>query len=84
MDADVVGSGLDERDRGVLDLAARWWIRAGAMEQAIINELDMTSVTFAARLNRLLDDPAAWRAAPMTVARLRRLRAQAMRGGRGR
>jgi uncharacterized protein DUF3263 len=69
---------LDERDRRALDLAARWWVRAGALEQAISNELAMSSVAFAARLNRLLDDPAAWRQAPMTVARLRRLREQAV------
>lgn len=69
---------MGEADRRVLELAARWWVRAGAMEQAISNELEMTSVTFAARLNVLLDDPVAWRAAPMTVARLRRLRDRAV------
>lgn len=61
-------------DADVLAFERRFYARPGAKEQAIVVELGMTPTRYYARLNALLDDPAAWAADPLTVGRLRRLR----------
>lgn len=65
---------LSDADRLVLDIAARTYRHEGAREQAAHDELGMSGVRFAQRLTLLLDEPDAYRAEPVLVKRLRRLR----------
>lgn len=65
---------LAPTDRAVLDLAARSYRHEGAREQAAHDELGMTATRFWQRLNLLLDDPDAYRAEPVLIKRLRRVR----------
>lgn len=65
---------LTDTERAMLDLEGETFRFAGSKEQAIKEWFDMTSVRYYQRLNALLSNPAAWEYAPVTVARLRRLR----------
>jgi len=67
---------LSDRDRGVLDVAGRFYRTQGAREEAVRVELGLTYTRYAILLNRLLDDPDAWAYAPGTVQRWRRARRQ--------
>ncbi|MBA0053898.1 DUF3263 domain-containing protein [Streptomyces sp. AJS327] len=67
---------LTERDKAVLALAQRSWASPGTRERAIRERLGMSPARYFQLLNALLDDPAALEHAPMTVHRLRRLRAE--------
>jgi hypothetical protein len=78
----IVGE-LTTTDRAVLELASRWWRSQGSYERAIAATLGWSPVKYFQRLNHLLDDPAAAAAYPMTVARLRRIRAAAPRARAG-
>lgn len=62
---------LSARDRGILALEGRTFRYVGAKERAIREELGMSKVAYYVRLNALLDEPAALRAAPAVVNRLR-------------
>jgi uncharacterized protein DUF3263 len=66
---------LRERDRAILAFERAWWSRPGAKEQAIADTFGLTATAYYQQLNRLLDLPAALAAEPVTVRRLRRLRA---------
>ncbi len=66
--------GLTERDRAVLDMERRDWRSPGTKELAIRTELGVSSARYYQVLNALLDSPAALRADPMLVKRLRRIR----------
>lgn len=63
--------GLTERDRMILALESRTFRYVGAKERAIREEIGISKVAYYVRLNSLLDDPAALRAAPSVVNRLR-------------
>lgn len=63
--------GLTERDRMILALESRTFRYVGAKERAIREEIGLSKVAYYVRLNSLLDDPAALRAAPSVVHRLR-------------
>lgn len=63
--------GLTERDRSILALESRTFRYVGAKERAIREEVGVSKVAYYVRLNALLDDPAALRAAPSMVNRLR-------------
>lgn len=63
--------GLVERDRMILALESRTFRYVGAKERAIREEIGISKVAYYVRLNSLLDDPAALRAAPSVVNRLR-------------
>lgn len=63
--------GLAERDRMILALESRTFRYIGAKERAIREEIGISKVAYYVRLNSLLDDPAALRAAPSVVNRLR-------------
>ncbi|GAA1308470.1 MAG: DUF3263 domain-containing protein [Brachybacterium tyrofermentans] len=63
--------GLVERDRMILALESRTFRYVGAKERAIREEIGISKVAYYVRLNSLLDDPAALRAAPAVVNRLR-------------
>lgn len=65
---------LSERDRAMLDLERQWWKYAGAKEQAIRDQFDLSAVHYYQVLNALIDTEAALAYDPMLVKRLRRLR----------
>lgn len=65
---------LTDRDVAILNIEARHWRHAGSKEQAIRARLGISATAFYARLNQLLDEPAALERNPVLVNRLRRLR----------
>lgn len=67
---------LTDADRTILDLAAREpaYVHPGAFEQEIVEATGRSVTRFWQRVNVLLDDPAAWDYAPVTLARLSRQR----------
>ena len=67
---------LTDADRTILDLAAREpaYVHPGAFEQAVVEATGLSVTRFWQRVNTLLDDPAAWDYAPVTLARLSRQR----------
>lgn len=71
---------LSERDLAVLEMERRTFRRRGAKEQAVRDELDLSSTRYHQVLNALLDDPEALEADPVLVGRLRRLRAERTAG----
>ncbi|MFJ9330980.1 DUF3263 domain-containing protein [Streptomyces sp. NPDC101230] len=68
--------GLSDRDRALLALERRSWAGPGAKERAIREELGISPVRYFQLLNALIEDERALREDPVTVNRLRRLRAQ--------
>ena len=70
------GSGeLSERDAAMLDFERQWWKYAGAKEQAVRDQFQMSSTRYYQVLNALIDRPEPLEADPLLVRRLRRLRA---------
>ncbi|MFI5756616.1 DUF3263 domain-containing protein [Streptomyces sp. NPDC051569] len=67
---------LSERDRAVLAMEARGWPGPGAKERAIREGLGLSPTRYYQLLNALLDDPRAAEHDPVTVNRLRRIRAE--------
>lgn len=65
---------LDAREVRILELERREWRSSGAKELAVRTELGLSSARYYQVLNVLLDSPAALRADPMLVKRLRRIR----------
>lgn len=72
-DASLPGpqGGLSDRDRRILALEGRTFRYVGAKERAIREQIGLSKVAYYVRLNALLDEPAALRAAPSVVNRLR-------------
>ncbi|MGW0465864.1 DUF3263 domain-containing protein [Streptomyces sp. NPDC003027] len=68
--------GLGERERAVLALERRSWPGPGAKERAVRERLGLSPVRYYQLLNALLDDPRALAHDPVTVNRLRRVRAE--------
>lgn len=68
-------AGLSERDRAVLAVERRGWPGPGAKERAIREQLGISPTRYYQLLNALLDDPRALAHDPVTVNRLRRVRA---------
>ena len=68
-------AGLDERDLAILAFERQWWRYAGAKEQAVREQFDLSPTRYYQVLNALIDRPEALVADPMLVKRLRRLRA---------
>ncbi len=73
------GAGLSERDAAMLDFERQWWKYAGAKEQAVREQFDMSSTRYYQVLNALIDRPEALAHDPLLVRRLRRLRATRQR-----
>ncbi|WP_336320816.1 DUF3263 domain-containing protein [Streptomyces lavendofoliae] len=69
------GADLTDRDRAVLAVERRSWPGPGAKERAIREQLGLSPTRYYQLLNALLDDPRALAHDPVTVNRLRRLRA---------
>ncbi|CAD5964299.1 DUF3263 domain-containing protein [Streptomyces cyaneofuscatus] len=68
-------SGLSDRDRALLALERRSWAGPGAKERVIREELGISPVRYFQLLNALIEDERALREDPVTVNRLRRLKA---------
>ncbi|MDN6302732.1 MAG: DUF3263 domain-containing protein [Brachybacterium sp.] len=62
---------LSDRDHRILALEGRTFRYVGAKERAIREEIGISKVAYFVRLNALLEEPAALRAAPSVVHRLR-------------
>lgn len=58
----------------ILAFERRWWKHAGAKEQAIKDEFDLSASRYYQLLNRVIDLPEALMHDPVLVKRLRRLR----------
>ncbi|WP_442914744.1 DUF3263 domain-containing protein [Kribbella sp. CCNWLY201] len=72
-------SGLSERDGAILAFERHWWKYAGAKEQAIRDQFQMSATRYYQVLNALIDRPEALAHDPLLVKRLRRLRAARQR-----
>src|ERR687889_2871781 len=72
-------SGLDEREAEILAFERQWWKFAGAKEQAIRDQFQMSATRYYQVLNALIDKPEALAQDPLLVKRLRRLRATRQR-----
>ncbi|MBU6347081.1 MAG: DUF3263 domain-containing protein [Actinomycetales bacterium] len=70
---------LSERDQRILEFERQWWKFAGAKEQAIREQFDMSATRYYQVLNGLIDQPAALNFDPMLVKRLQRMRAARQR-----
>ena len=70
---------LSERDQKILEFERHWWKFAGAKEQAIREQFDMSATRYYQVLNALIDQPAALSFDPMLVKRLQRMRAARQR-----
>ena len=69
---------LAERDAAILAFERQWWKHAGTKEQAIRDHFDISATRYYQLLNAIIDRPEALAADPMTVKRLRRMRATRM------
>jgi Protein of unknown function (DUF3263) len=78
----VVGGGLTESQRAMLDFERQWWRQAGAKEQAIRETFAMTPTRYYQSLNALLDLPDALSYDAALIHRLQRLRTSGTRGRR--
>jgi hypothetical protein len=70
---------LSARDQAILDFERQWWKYAGAKEQAVRDQFQMSSTRYYQVLNAIIDSPAALAHDPLLVRRLRRLRATRQR-----
>ena len=70
---------LPEREQRILEFERQWWKFAGAKEQAIREQFDMSATRYYQVLNALIDQPAALAFDPMLVKRLQRMRAARQR-----
>ena len=70
---------LSERDQRILEFERQWWKFAGAKEQAIREQFEMSATRYYQVLNSLIDQPAALSFDPMLVKRLQRMRAARQR-----
>ncbi|MEU4197046.1 DUF3263 domain-containing protein [Kribbella sp. NPDC026611] len=72
-------AGLSDRDGQILAFERHWWKYAGAKEQAIRDQFQMSATRYYQVLNALIDRPEALAHDPLLVKRLRRLRAARQR-----
>ncbi|WP_082126811.1 DUF3263 domain-containing protein [Allosalinactinospora lopnorensis] len=70
---------LADRDQRILAFERQWWKLEGSKEQAIREEFGFSPTRYYQLLNGLVDRPEALAYDPMTVKRLRRLRANRRR-----
>lgn len=66
---------LSDRDQRILEFERQWWKFAGAKEQAIREQFEMSATRYYQVLNSLIDQPEALAFDPMLVKRLQRMRA---------
>lgn len=72
-------SALAEREQRILAFERQWWKFEGSKEQAIREEFGFSATRYYQLLNGLVDRPEALAFDPMTVKRLRRVRADRRR-----
>lgn len=72
-------SALAEREQRILVFERQWWKFEGSKEQAIRDEFGFSATRYYQLLNGLVERPEALAFDPMTVKRLRRLRADRRR-----
>ena len=72
-------SALAEREQRILAFERQWWKFEGSKEQAIRDEFGFSATRYYQLLNGLVDRPEALAFDPLTVKRLRRLRADRRR-----
>ncbi|WP_197552655.1 DUF3263 domain-containing protein [Trueperella pecoris] len=65
---------LTELERTILRIERGWWHLGATRDQAIRSELGMSPSKYYMLLSRMLDSERVWRADPVLVDRLRRLR----------
>lgn len=70
---------LSDLDRAVLDFERSWWLHPGPKDRAIREVVGISATRYYQVLRRLVDDPAALAADPLTIRRLRRGRDEARR-----
>lgn len=70
---------LGEREAAILAFERQWWRFAGAKEQAVREQFDLSATQYYQVLNALIDTPEALAAEPMLVKRLRRMRSTRQR-----
>ena len=70
---------LAEREQRILAFERQWWKFEGSKEQAIRDEFGFSATRYYQLLNGLVERPEALAFYPMTVKRLRRLRADRRR-----
>lgn len=70
---------LSDRDQHILSFERQWWRYAGAKEQAIRDQFQMSGTRYYQVLNALIDRPEALAYDPLLVKRLRRLRSSRQR-----
>lgn len=66
---------LSDLDEAILAMERQFWKTSGAKEEAIRDQLGMTPIRYYQRLNQLITREAALAHDPVTVNRLRRIRA---------
>ncbi|MDA8369261.1 MAG: DUF3263 domain-containing protein [Nocardiopsaceae bacterium] len=72
-------TGLTDREQRILIFERQWWKFEGSKEQAIREEFGLSPTRYYQLLNGLVDRPEALAFDPMTIKRLRRLRADRRR-----
>lgn len=72
-------SDLGERERRILGFERQWWKFEGSKEQAIRDEFGFSATRYYQLLNGLVERPEAMEFDPLTVKRLRRVRADRRR-----
>ena len=72
-------SALAEREQRILVFERQWWKFEGSKEQAIRDEFGFSATRYYQLLNGLVERPEALAFDPLTVKRLRRLRADRRR-----
>jgi hypothetical protein len=75
-------AGLTEREERILAFERQWWKHAGAKEQAIRDQFEISATRYYQAVNSQLVNTAALIADPLLVRRLRRLRATRARARR--
>lgn len=73
-DQSASNASLSGRDAAILDFERTWWQYAGAKEQAIRDEFDLSATRYYQVLNALIDREDALAHDPLLVKRLRRMR----------
>ncbi|MFQ5948022.1 MAG: DUF3263 domain-containing protein [Acidimicrobiia bacterium] len=67
---------LSDRDRAVLDFEASWWHYPAPKDLAIREHLGISATRYYQILRRIIDDPEALEHDPLTVRRIRKVRAE--------
>lgn len=68
---------LSDLDRAVLEFEGSWWLHPGPKDRAVREALGISATRYYQVLRRIIDDPDALEADPLTVRRLRRVRDEA-------